>query len=190
MDINIPKGVRERLPERAYALKELMERIRERFESYGYLLYIPPTYEHSDLFVLRSGEEIRERMFVFRSKSGKKEYALRPEVTAQIARSVALGKISYPRPIRLYYFANVFRYEEPQRGRYREFRQAGVELIGSSNILADAETIALLEDSVESVGVSEYIIGINDVARVCSTGTYRNRSREELDEARSRNDSR
>ena len=166
MDINIPKGLRERPPENAYKLRRLVEILSELFESYGYRLFIPPTYEHSDLFVLRSGEEIRERMFVFPSKSGRKEYALRPEVTAQIARSVALGRLNYPRPFRLYYIANVFRYEEPQRGRYREFRQAGVELIGSDSLLADAETIELLSKAVEKAGVDDFIIGINDVSIV------------------------
>ena len=102
-----------------------------------------PIVEDFRLFALKGGEELRNTMYVFKDKADR-EIALRPEFTPSIVRFYLNSLQHLPKPIRLYYLGTVYRYDEPQFGRYREFRQAGVELLGSSNILADLEVLQII----------------------------------------------
>jgi len=140
--IERPRGTRDFLPdemERRRAIEAVMRRIAE---SYGYREIATPTFEHLELFTIKSGEGIIEEMYAFKDKGGR-DLALRPELTAPVVRLFVNECSVMPKPLRFYYFANCFRYERPQKGRYREFWQFGVELIGSSSYLADAEVITL-----------------------------------------------
>lgn len=142
MKIERPRGTRDFLPdemERRRAIEAVMRRIAE---SYGYREIATPTFEHLELFTIKSGEGIIEEMYAFKDKGGR-DLALRPELTAPVVRLFVNECSVMPKPLRFYYFANCFRYERPQKGRYREFWQFGVELIGSSSYLADAEVITL-----------------------------------------------
>jgi len=160
-----PRGTRDFLPEEAEFRRRAEEIIRGVFESYGFREVVTPTFEHFELYSLRSGEEIREEMYVFRGKERERregrgkppEYVLRPELTAPICRMYISGGLStWPKPIKLYYIGRCFRYDRPGPGRYREFWQAGVELIGSPHPEADAEVIALAVDTLKALGLSEY----------------------------------
>ena len=147
------RGFRDLLPpdsEQLTYLANLFARIARR---YGYREVKPPTLERFELFAVKSGEEIRNSMFTFRDKSGR-EVALRPEATASVARIYLRHLRGKPKPIRLYYIVNCFRYENPQRARYREFWQAGVELIGGEAPFYDVEVVKLLADYVEAVGLA------------------------------------
>lgn len=117
-------------------------RFRKIAESYGYREIATPTFEHLELFTIKSGEGIVEEIYAFKDKSGR-DLALRPELTAPAMRLFVNECSVMPRPLRFYYFGNCFRYERPQKGRYREFWQFGVELIGSERVEADAEVITL-----------------------------------------------
>lgn len=142
MKIERPRGTRDFLPdemEKRRAVERIMRRI---VESYGYREILTPTFEHLELFTIKSGEGIIEEMYTFKDKGGR-DLALRPELTAPVMRMFVNECIGMPRPLRFYYFTNCFRYERPQKGRYREFWQFGVELIGSDSPLADAEVICL-----------------------------------------------
>ncbi len=142
MKIERPRGTRDFLPdemERRRAIERVMRRIAE---SYGYREVLTPTFEHLELFTIKSGEGIVEEIYAFKDKGGR-DLALRPELTAPVMRMFVNECTGMPKPLRFYYFANCFRYERPQKGRYREFWQFGVELIGSSSPLADAEVISL-----------------------------------------------
>ncbi|WP_456477972.1 histidine--tRNA ligase [Geoglobus ahangari] len=142
MRIERPRGTRDFLPdemERRRAIENLMRRIAE---SFGYREVATPTFEHLELFTLKSGEGIVEEIYAFKDKSGR-DLALRPELTAPVMRMFVNECSVMPRPLRFYYFANCFRYERPQKGRYREFWQFGVELIGSDRPESDAEVIYL-----------------------------------------------
>jgi len=123
-----------------------IEYIRQVFEKnaqlFGYSKIELPVVEYFKLFEVKSGEEIRESMYVFLDKAGR-ELALRPEITPSIVRTYIEHFLHFPKPIRLYYYGTVYRYDEPQYGRYREFRQAGVEMIGSSGLLSDLEVLLL-----------------------------------------------
>lgn len=142
MKIEKPRGTRDFLPDEIEKRREIERIMRKIAESYGYREVLTPTFEHLDLFTIKSGEGIIEEIYAFKDKSGR-DLALRPELTAPVMRLYVNECMGIPKPIRFYYFANCFRYERPQKGRYREFWQFGVELIGSSSYLADVEVIEL-----------------------------------------------
>lgn len=152
MKIERPRGTRDLLPEEMKKRREMEKILRRIAESYGYGEIATPTFEHVELFTLKSGEGIVEEMYVFKDKSGR-ELALRPELTAPVMRLYVNSCEVMPKPLRFYYFANCFRYERPQKGRYREFWQFGVELIGSDSYLADAEVIMLAYEMLKALKV-------------------------------------
>jgi len=150
--IERPRGTRDFLPEEIEKRRAIEKRMREIAESFGYREVATPTFEHLELFTRKSGEGIVEEMYVFKDKSGR-DLALRPELTAPVMRLFVNECSVMPRPLRFYYFANCFRYERPQKGRYREFWQFGAELIGSSSYLADAEVIILANKILKELDV-------------------------------------
>lgn len=152
MRIERPRGTRDFLPEEMEKRREVERKLRKLAESFGYREVSTPTFEHSELFKRKSGEGIVEEMYVFEDKS-KRELALRPELTAPIIRMFVNECSRMPKPLRFYYFGNCFRYERPQKARYREFWQFGVELIGSESYLADLEVILLAYKMLESLGI-------------------------------------
>jgi len=124
-----PRGTRDFLPAEMEQRRIVENSMRRTAQSWGYREICTPTFEELELFTLRSGEGILDEMYVFEDKGGRK-LALRPEVTASVQRFyVNVGK-TLPKPLRWFYFADCFRYERPQKGRYRQFWQFGVELIG------------------------------------------------------------
>jgi histidyl-tRNA synthetase len=136
------RGMRDLLPEEAKTLNFVMGKARRVAELYGYKEIITPVVESYDLLGAKSGEEIRARMFTFKDL-GDRTVALRPEFTASAARLATTVLRNEPRPLRLLSVGSVYRYDEPQRGRYREFWQSNFELMGSSKPEADAEIICL-----------------------------------------------
>ncbi len=161
MKIERPRGTRDFLPDEMEKRRAIEMKLREIVESFGYREVVTPTFEHSELFKIKSGEGIVEEMYVFKDKS-ERELALRPELTAPIMRLYVNECSNLPKPIRFYYFENCFRYERPQKGRYREFWQFGVELIGSDSYLADAEVIILADKMLKSFGL-DYELHIGHV---------------------------
>ena len=103
---------------------------------FGYGEVQTPTFETTELFVARSGEAIVDEMYVFEDKGGR-SMSLRPEMTAAVMRLYADQLTHLPKPLRVFYTGPCFRYERPQKGRYREFYQFGAELIGCPNPEAD-----------------------------------------------------
>ena len=184
MRFEVPRGTRDFLPyetsdasgmpdsfgmpdSSGMIVRNYVERaLRASFESFGYQEIQTPTFETFDLFAARSGEEIRESMFTFASDAGR--YALRPEMTAPVCRVVASGALqecqpALAAPYKLYYFGPCFRYCKPRRGQYREFIQAGIELMGAADELADAEVIALAVKVFRRLGVQGFRVKIGNV---------------------------
>lgn len=152
MRIERPRGTRDFLPEEMERRRAIEGIMRNIAGSFGYREVATPTFEHLELFTLKSGEGIVEEIYAFKDKSGR-DLALRPELTAPVMRMFVNECSVMPRPLRFYYFANCFRYERPQKGRYREFWQFGVELIGSDRPESDAEVIYLAHRIMEELGV-------------------------------------
>lgn len=147
-----PRGTRDFLPDEMEQRREIERVMRDAAAAWGYREVCTPEFEEQELFTIRSGEGIIGEMYAFEDKSGRK-LALRPELTAPVLRLyVNEGKI-LPKPLRWYYFADCFRYERPQKGRYRQFWQFGVELIGADSSLADAEVIMVADDALRQAGI-------------------------------------
>jgi histidyl-tRNA synthetase len=148
-----PRGTRDFLPDEMEARRAVERKLREVARCYGYREVCTPEFEDLELFTMRSGEGIIEEMYVFEDKGGRK-LALRPEITAAVIRMYINEAKVAPKPLRWCYFADCFRYERPQKGRYRQFWQFGVELIGADTAAADAETIMLASDMLNATGVT------------------------------------
>jgi histidyl-tRNA synthetase len=136
--------------------------MRAACHRFGFGEVVTPTFETSELFTLRSGPGIIDEMYVFKDK-GDREMALRPEITASVMRFFVNDLSTQPRPLKLYYVGNCFRYENPQSGRYREFFQIGAELIGSKNPETDAEVIALAVNILRSAGLEDFVVRIGHI---------------------------
>jgi ATP phosphoribosyltransferase regulatory subunit len=156
----LPTGVKIYLPDEAARLRTLQERLIGVFRLWGYREVMTPTFEFFDVLALGTDEAVQERMFRFVDRETGRMLALRADVTPQIARIAATRLRDRPKPFRLAYRTNVFRYDEPKVGRQREFYQAGVELIGLDKPEADAEMIAMAIESFRAAGLSSYQIDV------------------------------
>ncbi|WNY29152.1 Histidine--tRNA ligase [Methanimicrococcus stummii] len=152
MTISKPRGTRDFLPEEMAKRRAVESKLRAVIQKWGYGEVVTPTFEELELFTLKSGQGIIGELYNFTDK-GDREMTLRPELTAPVMRAYVNEMQSFSRPIKLFYFENCFRYERPQKGRYREFWQFGAELIGSSKPEADAEVIALAMTMIAAVGI-------------------------------------
>jgi len=152
MTVNRPRGTRDFLPEETARRRYVESVMRKVALSWGYEEILTPTFEHLDLFTLKSGEGVIGELYNFTDKGGR-EMTLRPELTAPVMRLYVNELQPLPKPLKLFYFENCFRYERPQKGRFREFWQFGIELIGSNKPDSDAEAIALAQAMLKAVGV-------------------------------------
>ena len=158
-EIPPPRATRDYLPEEAAARRHVLARFAAAAEAYGFQPIETPSFEKLELFSARSGSEIKSSMLTFHCDH--EEFALRPELTAPVCRLIASGAFDgVELPYRLYYTGNCFRYTRPGSGRYREFTQAGVELIGQSGPDADAEVIALACRFLRSIGIAAFTLRI------------------------------
>jgi histidyl-tRNA synthetase len=156
------RGMRDLLPEEAETLIYIISKARETAKLYGFKEVITPVVEPFELLSAKSGEEIRQRMFIFKDM-GDRQVALRPEFTASIARLATTALRNEPKPLRVLSVGSVYRYDEPQRGRYREFWQANFELMGSAKPEADAEVILLTNSMMQNVGLQGYALKLGHV---------------------------
>ncbi len=138
------------------------EKIRTFFESFGYREVQTPTFEHLDLFTTKSGAAIMDEIYTFSDKGGR-NLALRPELTAPVMRCYVEKLQMDPKPLKLYYIGNCYRYDRPQKGRYREFMQAGCELIGTDTAEASAELIGLAYSLLKDIGVDKIALEIGHI---------------------------
>ncbi len=151
-----PRGTFDTLPEQEPARARIEAAARAVFDRAGYGRIETPAFEDTDLFARGVGEAtdiVRKEMFTFEDLGGR-SVTLRPEGTAPICRAyVQHGMHKLPQPVRLWYWGPFFRYEAPQKGRFRQFNQVGAEVIGSGSALVDAELIMLLDDLLGELGV-------------------------------------
>ena len=153
MIIQRPRGTRDFLPEETERRSQAKKAMQDVLERWGYREVATPTFEHLELFTIKSGASVIEEIYSFKDKGGR-DLALRPELTAPVMRMFVSELQNSPKPQRLWYFGNCFRYERPQKGRFREFWQMGCELIGGSKPDSEAEAVALASRMLQSVGVS------------------------------------
>ena len=164
-----PAGTNDLLPDQMVQRNFVENIVRETFETYGYAQVQTPLFESFALLSAQSGEEIRHKMFTFVG-SDRVDYALRPELTAPVCRLIANGELKHlPYPYKLYYIGQCVRQEPITEGAEvkREFRQAGVELIGPASAHADAEIITIPIRVLERLNISHTKL------RIGNTGVFR-----------------
>ncbi|HEY4675495.1 MAG TPA: histidine--tRNA ligase [Candidatus Bathyarchaeia archaeon] len=156
------RGMRDFLPEEAKIMKYIEGKVRRTAELYGYKEIMTPVVESHELLATKAGEEVRLRMYAFQDLGGRM-VALRPEFTPSVARLVATILRTEPKPFRLFCLGSLYRYDEPQRGRYREFWQSDFELIGSEKPEADAEILMLTNSLMKMAGLKNYSFKVGHV---------------------------
>jgi histidyl-tRNA synthetase len=147
--------MRDLLPVDAEMMRYVEMVSRTISKLYGYEEIITPVLESYELLAAKTSEEIRERMYTFKDLGGRK-VAMRPEFTASVARLVVNRLKNEPKPMRLFSVGSLYRYDEPQYGRFREFWQANYELFGSDRPEADAEILILTNNILKKLGLKNY----------------------------------
>ena len=147
-------GFREFYPEDCAIRNGLFSAWRGAARRQGFVEYDAPVLEPLELYLEKSGEEIRSQLFEFEDKGGRK-VALRPEMTPSLARLVAARAGSLRKPVKWFSIGECFRYEKPQKGRLRSFYQFNADILGEPGPCADAECIALLVEALKSCGLDE-----------------------------------
>ena len=166
MRVQRPKGTVDILPDESGSWEKVEQILRDFFKRANYREIRTPSFENYNVFSRSSGETsdvVEKEMYDFNDKGGR-HIALRPEGTAGVVRAYVEDKLYAPeiaKPLNVYYIESTFRYERPQAGRQREFHQIGIESFGSSNPLADVETIVLAHDLLAKLGVKNYELHIN-----------------------------
>ena len=154
------KGFRDFLPEEQIARQEMVQNIRKSYELFGFSPIETPTLEYSDILTGKYGDEGDKLMYRFKD-NGDRDVALRYDLTIPLARVVAqYGDIK--KPFKRYQIANVFRADNPQKGRYREFCQCDADIVGQGGLMEDGEILALVGLTLEKLGVKDFEIRVND----------------------------
>ena len=174
--INV-KGTHDVIGEEAALYSTVESMMRTLAIQYAFSEVRPPVLEHSELFVRgvgQSSDVVRKEMYTFLDK-GDRSLTLRPEFTAGIMRMIIQNKLyaTNDLPLKYFYLGPVFRYERPQLGRYRQFNQFGVELVGGESFYNDVEVIALAYDILQTLRLKNVVIKINTLGDEESRNNYR-----------------
>jgi len=171
MGINAPRGTRDLYPEDLEIWNKVESTTQEVFNLYGFREIRTPIFEPTTLFSRGIGSDtdiVEKEMYSFSDKKGR-SLTLRPEGTASIARSYIENSIHQIEKVSKYWYSGpMFRYDRPQAGRYRQFYQSGVELIGSQHPLSDAEIILMAYQIFDRLGIKNIKVKLNSVGcKVC-----------------------
>jgi len=186
--IKVPKGTQDILPEDISKWYYIEDRIKEILNKYGYKEIRTPFFEYTDLFVRGIGEStdiVTKEMFTFLDRKGR-SLTLRPEGTAPVVRAYlekSMDRIS--KVIKLFYLGPMFRCEKPQSGRFRQFNQFGIEIIGTKSSAADAEVIITVLDVYKKLGLKNLEILINSVGCKECRGAYVQKLKKYLEDKKS-----
>ncbi|MDR1953930.1 MAG: histidine--tRNA ligase [Clostridiales Family XIII bacterium] len=176
MAINAPKGTKDILPSQAYRWRYVERKFAELCERAGFSEIRTPEFEHTELFARGVGDTsdiVEKQMYTFSDYAGR-SITLRPEGTAGVVRSFIEHKLyAGTMPAKLRYEISCFRYEKPQSGRLRAFHQFGVEIFGADGMIADTEVIALADDFLRGLGLTDLELRINSIGCPDCRGGYR-----------------
>jgi histidyl-tRNA synthetase len=168
MRFQSPRGTEDLVPTESHRWQRLESAFREVAGLYGYLEIRTPTFEEIELFTRSVGETsdiVTKEMYDFKDKGGR-TMALKPEGTAGVLRATIQHNLCPPGTVgRLFYLIPIFRYERPQKGRYRESHQVGLELIGSASAAADAEIIEVIVAFYRALGLQGIEVSLNSLGR-------------------------
>lgn len=165
-DIKAPKGTRDIFAPEIYKWQYLESAIRAYYGKYLYQEIRTPVFEHSELFSRGIGSEtevVQKEMYTFKDKAGR-SLTLRPENTASVVRAAIENNLfETMTPLRFYYIGPMFRYDKPQKGRYRQFQQFGIEVFADDSPQVDAEVIFAAVDFLNKLGIEQVRLEVNSV---------------------------
>jgi len=170
------RGTQDLLPEAARRHRRVGETARETAALYGFAEIATPIFEFTEVFSRPIGEHtdiVSKEMYTFTDRGGE-EVTLRPENTAGVVRAVLSNGLTQSTPLKFFYSGPMFRYERPQKGRFRQFHQIGVELLGVATPQADIEVIALGNRILQALGIGERVVlELNTLGDPESRAAYR-----------------
>ncbi|NIO21052.1 MAG: histidine--tRNA ligase, partial [Candidatus Aenigmarchaeota archaeon] len=157
-----PRGTRDFLPIEMIKRDYILETVRKVFESYGFDPLETPAFEEWNLLAKKGsgGEEIKNEIYYFKDKSNR-ELGLRFDLTVPMARVVAVNP-QLSKPFKRYQIGRVWRYDRPQAGRYREFWQADVDIVGAKSVEADLECIVVMVEVLKKLGFEKFSVSLNN----------------------------
>jgi len=170
-----PKGMRDILGTEYYEMQGFFEKAQEIAMYYGFTPVETPTLEHEEIFLKGAGEgtDIADKeMYGFKTKGGDR-LAMRPEGTAAVMRTyIEHGMRALPQPVMFYYQSAMFRHDKPQKGRFRQHHQFGLEMLGTDKPIADALIIKTTMTILEEAGATDLFININSIGDADSKKEY------------------
>lgn len=174
--LRAPKGTKDILSEDYELQKEISEKAEKIAAYYGFSPIETPHIEKEDLFTATLGETsdvVEKQMYTIRTKGGDR-LVLRPEYTAPVMRAyLEHGMHTLPQPVMLYYNGALFRHENPQRGRLREYHSFGLEILGAQDEIADALILRLTTLILKETGIKSYIVNINSIGDKACAPLYK-----------------
>jgi histidyl-tRNA synthetase len=180
-----PRGTHDIRPSEQPLWKRVTGEAERLCALYGYREIVTPGFEDTELFVRTSGggsDVVQKEMYTFQDRGGR-SLTLRPEATAPICRAyLQHGMHREPQPVKLYTLGPMWRYDRPQRGRYREHWQLSVEAIGSNDPAVDAELIQFYDELLRRLGIGDYILELNSIGDENCRPAYIEQLRAWLDE--------
>jgi len=171
-----PKGAPDILPDKSKSIRVVIDKIIKIVENFGYKEIILPIFEHSEVFERTVGEDtdiVEKEMYTFFDKSGRK-LSLRPEGTAQTVRAYLENNLkTLTHPVKFFYFGPMFRYERPQKGRFRQFFHFGIEALGDEKPELDVEVISISLQILESLGLKDLSVSLNSIGDIEERNVYK-----------------
>src|SRR5580658_9814864 len=170
------RGTQDLLPDAARRHRRVSETARAAAVLYGFDEIVTPIFEFTEVFARPIGEHtdiVAKEMYSLEDRGGEK-LSLRPENTAGVVRAVLSNGLTQATPLKFFYSGPMFRYERPQKGRFRQFHQIGVELLGVAQAQADIEVIALGKRILDALGIGERVeLQINTLGDIDTRIRYR-----------------
>jgi histidyl-tRNA synthetase len=175
MKFQRPKGTKDILPRDIAKWHYVEKTIREVMNLYNFFEIRTPTFELTELFTRGVGSEtdiVGKEMYTFVDKGGN-SITLKPEMTAPVARAYVENGLQAEAPLqKLFYISNMFRYEKPQEGRYREHTQFGAEILGTDDVNSDIEIILLAQEVYNRCGINNFKVKINSIGKLEERKNY------------------
>ncbi|MBV8492012.1 MAG: histidine--tRNA ligase, partial [Alphaproteobacteria bacterium] len=170
------RGTQDLLPETMRRHRRVSDTARELAQLYGFAEIATPIFEFTEVFARPIGEHtdiVAKEMYTFEDRGGE-EITLRPENTAGVVRAVLSNGLTQSTPLKFFYSGPMFRYERPQKGRFRQFHQIGAEILGVAQPAPDIELIALGKRILQRLGIAEYVtVELNTLGDPESRAAYR-----------------
>lgn len=172
IDARLPKGMRDFLPGEVLKREYVFGVVTEVFHTFGFEPIYTPALEMLETLLGKSGEEADKLIFYAQHPGGKEELGLRYDLTVPLARYFAMHEHDLSLPFRRYHIAPVWRGDRPQKGRYREFVQCDVDIVGIESMAADAEIISVLTTVLDRLGFRDFTVHINNRKILTGIGIY------------------